>query len=239
MLVHKRKESKFVYTYVYDLRYSHNYFNQTRIVYTYMYVYTCSTYVLEISFHECVYICCMHIKFNVCTHTPHTYYKYLTIHVRAKCVCTLAVNTRTRQSFMIKGYFVLSDFVFMRFTLHSVYITQVLKCPSFSLCAIQSSGDITSPPPGGSKPKLGPLPEVPGRTLLAPPGEELYESLADLKAKVATLPKKRDQTLPNMSESAKSFTEDDFMFVRVLGRGSFGKVQCMERTHMYCMLLVS
>ena len=112
-----------------------------------------------------------------------------------------------------------------------MYITRVLTCPSFSLCAIQSSSDSIPSPSGGSKPKLGPLPEVPNRSLLAPPGEELYESLADLKAKVATLPSKRDKTLPRMSESAKSFTEDDFVFVKVLGRGSFGKVQFMKFIH--------
>ena len=80
-------------------------------------------------------------------------------------------------------------------------------------------------PAGSSKPKLGPLPEVPGRPLPGPPGEELYESLADLKAKVATLPKAVDRTLPRMSDAAKSFSEDDFVFVKVLGRGSFGKVR--------------
>jgi novel protein kinase C delta type len=88
----------------------------------------------------------------------------------------------------------------------------------------KSSSSDSPVPAGSSKPKLGPLPEVPGRPLPGPPGEELYESLADLKAKVATLPKAVDRTLPRMSDAAKSFSEDDFVFVKVLGRGSFGKV---------------
>ena len=82
-----------------------------------------------------------------------------------------------------------------------------------------------------AKPNLGPLPETPGaiseRPLPPPPGEELYESLADLKAKGAT--GNRDKTLPRMSDNALSFSENDFSFVRVLGRGSFGKVREKRR----------
>lgn len=80
-----------------------------------------------------------------------------------------------------------------------------------------------------AKPNLGPLPETPGAVIAAerplppPPGEELYESLADLKAKGAT--GNRDKTLPRMSDNALSFSESDFAFVKVLGRGSFGKVR--------------
>lgn len=83
-----------------------------------------------------------------------------------------------------------------------------------------------------AKPNLGPLPETPGavtgRPLPPPPGEELYESLADLKAKGAT--GNRDKTLPRMSDNALSYSESDFSFVRVLGRGSFGKVRDKGRS---------
>ena len=98
------------------------------------------------------------------------------------------------------------------------------------LCCLPQSADEGPLVTGAvAKPNLGPLPETPGlavasgRPLPPPPGEELYESLADLKAKGAT--GNRDKTLPRMSDNALNFSEKDFTFVKVLGRGSFGKVR--------------
>ena len=107
-----------------------------------------------------------------------------------------------------------------------------IPCVFTLLCGLLQSGaeEVASPPLGAAvKPNLGPLPETPGaavasgRPLPPPPGEELYESLADLKAKGAT--GNRDKTLPHMSDNALSFSENDFTFVKVLGRGSFAKVR--------------
>ena len=97
---------------------------------------------------------------------------------------------------------------------------------------LQSGAEEATQIGAAAKPNLGPLPETPGaiseRPLPPPPGEELYESLADLKAKGAT--GNRDKTLPRMSDNALSFSENDFSFVRVLGRGSFGKVREKRRS---------